>query len=159
MKPPLRLVLDTNVVLSALLWHGKPAELLDLGETDYVRLFTSQTLLEELQRSLAKPRLVARLSAIGLTSAQHASNYASLAELVIAAPLPAAVSRDRDDDHVLACAIAAGAAAVVTGDDDLLVLGAYQGIAMLRVTECLAVVAAVVERSEGWGGSQISFDE
>ena len=142
MRLPLRLVLDTNVVLSALLWEGKPAELLDLGATDDVRLFTSHTLLDELERSLVKPRLASRLTATGLTAQQHAANYASLAELVIPTPLPTAVSRDRDDDHVLACAIAAGAAAVVTGDDDLLVLGAYQGIAMMRVAECLAVTAA-----------------
>ena len=142
MNPPLRLVLDTNVVLSALLWEGRPAELLDLGATDDVRLFTSQTLLDELERSLAKPRLAARLSATGLTAMQHTANYASLAMLVDPAPLPEPVSRDRDDDHVLACAIAAEAAVVVTGDDDdLLVLGAYRGIAMLRVAECLAVTA------------------
>ena len=144
MKPPLRLVLDTNVVLSALLWEGKPAELLDLGATDDVRLFTSQTLLDELERSLAKPRLASRLNATGLTAKQHAANYASLVGLMNPDPLPSAVSRDGDDDHVLACAVAAEASAVVTGDDDLLVLGAYEGIAMLRVGECLAVSAAWV---------------
>ena len=144
MKPPLRLVLDTIVVLSALLWEGKPAELLDLGATDDARLFTSQTLLDELERSLAKPRLASRLNATGLTAKQHAANYASLAGLVNPDPLPSAVSRDGDDGHVLACAVAAGASAVVTGDDDLLVLGAYGGIAMLRVGECLAVSAALV---------------
>lgn len=126
-----------------MLWQGKPAELLDLGATDDVRLFTSQTLLEELERSLAKPRLAARLNAIGLTPAQHASNYASLAEVVVPSPLPIPISRDIDDDRVLACAIAAQAAAVVTGDNDLLVLAAYHGIAMLRVAECLAVAAAL----------------
>ena len=116
---------------------------MDWGGTDEVRLFTSQMLLDELERSLAKPRLATRLNATGLTAQQHAANYASLAELTIPTPLPAAVSRDRDDDHVLACAVAASAAAVVTGDDDLLALGAYHGIAMLRVTECLAVIVAL----------------
>ena len=135
-------MLDTNVVVSALLWTGRPFELLNLSATDNVRLFTSQTLLDELERSLNKPRLAARVSATGLTPTQHTANYASLAELMNSSPLPAAVSRDRHDDHVLTCAIAAGAVAVVTGDDDLLVLGAYRGIAVLRVAECLAVVEA-----------------
>lgn len=142
MKPPLRLVLDTNVVVSALLWTGRPFELLNLSAADHIRLFTSQTLLDELERSLTKPRLAARLSAIGLSAAQHTANYATLAELVTSSPLPAAISRDRDDDHVLAFAIAAGAVAVVSGDDDLLVLGAWRGIAILRVGECLAVAEA-----------------
>lgn len=143
MRPPLRLVLDTNVVLSALLWEGRPAELLDMGAGEHVRLFTSGHLLDELERSLAKPRLARRLKAVGLTPREHAANYASLAELVAPAPLPLPAARDRDDDHVIACAIAARADAIASGDADLLVLGAHEGIAMLRVDECLAVIAAL----------------
>ena len=143
MIAPLRLVLDTNVVLSALLWHGRPAELLDLGATDQVRLFTSEALVAELERSLAKPRLAARIAATGLNPSQHSGNYASLAALVSPAQLGQPVSRDGDDDQVLACALAARADAIVTGDDDLLVLGAWQDIAILRVGECLEVLAAL----------------
>ena len=47
------------------------------------------------------------------------------------APLPAPVSRDPDDDAVLATALAGRAEIIVTGDDDLLVLKAYQGIRIL----------------------------
>lgn len=148
MTPPLRLVLDTNVVLSALLWEGRPAELLDLGATDRVRLFTSETLLKELRQSLGKPKLAKRLQATGLSPHQHTANYASLATLVVPSPLPEPVSRDSDDDHVLACSVAASASAVVTGDDDLLVLGAHSGIAILRVSECLDVIAALKPATE-----------
>lgn len=53
------------------------------------------------------------------------------------------VSRDPDDDRVLECAKAALANAIVTGDDDLLVIGAWEGIAILRVGECLALIGAL----------------
>ena len=140
MSHPLRLVLDTNVVISALLWQGRPAGLLDLGAGEHIRLFTSPVLLDELKRSLDRPRLAARLKATGLSADQHVANYASLAGIVEPEPLPSPVSRDPDDDRVLECALAAQADAVVTGDDDLLVIGACQGIAILRVAECLEVI-------------------
>lgn len=143
MSAPLRLVLDTNVVISALLWNGRPGDLLDLGATDQVRLYTSEVLLDELELSLAKPRLAARLQATDLSPQGHVANYASMTALVEPAPLPTPASRDSDDDRVLACAVAASANAVVTGDDDLLVLGAYKGIAILRVGECLEVIAGL----------------
>jgi uncharacterized protein len=107
LKPALRQVLDTNVVLSALLWEGRPPELLDLGATDRIRQYTSAALLNGLERSLAKPHLAKRLAATGLTPQQHATNYASMAVLVVAEALLKPVSRDSDDDCVLACAIAA----------------------------------------------------
>jgi putative PIN family toxin of toxin-antitoxin system len=139
----LRLVLDTNVVLSALLWTGRPAELIDRAAGDAVRLFTSEHLIEGLRRSLCKPRLAARVGAVGLSPEDHAANYAAIATVIEPAPLPGPVSRDRDDDHVLACGLAASANTIVTGDDDLLALGAWQGMAILRVGECLAVITAL----------------
>ncbi len=51
-----------------------------------------------------------------------------LAVRVTPAALPKPVSRDPDDDHVLACAPAAQAGLIVSGDDDLLALGACRGI-------------------------------
>jgi putative PIN family toxin of toxin-antitoxin system len=143
---PLRLVLDTNVVLSALLWEGRPGELLDLAAGDAVRLFTSEHLIEELRNSLAKPRLATRLLATGLTPDEHAANYAAMTAVIEPSALKAPVARDRDDDHVLGCARGAAANAIVTGDDDLLSLGAWEAVAIMRVTECLAVVAELGRR-------------
>ena len=106
-------------------------------------------MIEELRQSLGKPRLSKRLEAIGLTPNEHAANYASLAAVVVPDQLPGPVPRDPDDDRVLACAKAASANAIVTGDDDLLVLGAWEGIPILRVGECLEVIAAQTLNTRG----------
>ena len=65
----------------------------------------------------------------------------ALAHIVKASPLSERVSRDADDDAVLACALAAGADLIVSGDDDLLVLKQYQGIPTLAARQALELFA------------------
>lgn len=146
MSAPLRLVLDTNVVISALLWGGSPGKIVERAGAGEFILFTSEKLLAELASSLAKPRLSRQIEATGASSSQHAENYASLTTVIAPARLERAVSRDPDDDHVLACAAGANANAVVTGDDDLLVLGAFEGILIVRVSECLALMDTMMQQ-------------
>ena len=100
-----RIVLDTNVVVSGLLWSGRPARLLDLLRAGNASAFTSEALLDELAGVLSRRHL-------GPILARHQANPASLVQgyALLATPVPAAVvSPDPDDDAVLACALAAGA--------------------------------------------------
>jgi predicted nucleic acid-binding protein len=60
-----------------------------------------------------------------------------LADIVDPQPLPAPVCRDPDDDHVLACALAAQVTLIVSGDTDLLELHPYQGIPILAAAVAL----------------------
>jgi predicted nucleic acid-binding protein len=52
------------------------------------------------------------------------------------------VCRDPDDDYLLGCAAARGADYVVTGDDDLLVVGRYRDVAIVNAREFLALLSA-----------------
>ena len=136
-----RLVIDTNVLVSAFLWQGTPGRLIELAGEKEVLFFTSRSLLEELHETLNKKKLVRSVVATGLSADQMLTNYRRLATLVTARQLAKPVSRDADDDAVLACAIAAHADFIISGDDDLLVLKNFEGIPIIRPAQAVEVFA------------------
>lgn len=133
----MRLVLDTNTVVSGLLWDKSESQLLHAGLKGGVELFTSQALLLELEDVLPRRKFARRVAASGFAIEQLVARYALLTHTVQPARI-ARVSADPDDDHVLACAIAAKADLIVSGDSDLLSLKAYEGIAIVNAPAALA---------------------
>lgn len=135
-------VLDTNIVASGLLWNGTPARLLDAAQTDKVALFTSLILLAELTRILRREKFSKAIAASGLTLDALVLGYAELATPVTPVPIAPMVLDDPDDDHVLACALAAQANLIVSGDHHLLDLKTYQGIRIVTASEALQLLTA-----------------
>ena len=133
MKP----VLDTNVLVSAFLWQGIPSRLIELATEQEIKLVTSRALLEELAAVLQRRKLAKKVQATGLTPLQMLRNYQRLAQRVAARKLQQPVSRDADDDAVLALAIAANVDLIVSGDADLLDLKTHQDIPIHTPAEAL----------------------
>jgi putative PIN family toxin of toxin-antitoxin system len=138
----MRLVLDTNVVASGLLWDGRPAQLIDAAKTGDVELFTSRVLLAELTRILRRAKFARAIAASGASVEDLILGFAELATLVIPAPIPPTVLDDPDDDHVLACAAASNAELIVSGDRDLLTLNAFRGTPIVTPAEAVRIVAS-----------------
>lgn len=105
----MRLVLDTNVVVSALLWGGTPYALLQSAAAGDIELCTSPALLDELRRVLSRKHLAARLAKNQSSIEQTIDLYGELAIVVSPLVTARAVPRDPDDDQVVATALAAGA--------------------------------------------------
>ena len=140
--PVMRIVADTNTVLSGLLWPGPPRRLLDLARNRTITLYTSQTLLAELAEVIVRDKFAERILAAGVSAGALVQDYEGLAEIVDPQPLPVPVCRDPDDDHVLACAVSAGADLVVSRDNDLLDLREYRGIPILASADALQRIEA-----------------
>jgi putative PIN family toxin of toxin-antitoxin system len=135
-----RIVADTNTALSGLLWQGPPRRLIDLARERAVTLCTSTALLAELAEVIGRGKFTARIHDAGVSAAELVEDYARLAEIVVPASLTEPVSRDPNDDLVLATALAAEASLIVTGDSDLLVLGTFRDIGILDAAEALAAI-------------------
>lgn len=139
----MRIVLDTNVVLSALLWRGTPYRLLETVRLrPSLQLYSSAALLEELADVLTRPSPTKRLALIGKIAREVMADYVAVVEIVAPAALSTPVSRDPDDDQVLACALAAQATLIVSGDDDLLSLQSFQGVPVVTAVEAVRRISA-----------------
>lgn len=138
----MRLVLDTNVVVSALIWGGLPYKLIEAAVAGDIELVTSPALLTELRDVLGRNHLASRLAAQRSSALQAIGFYAELAISVSPLSTPRVVPHDVDDDHVIAAAVAAGADIVTSGDKHLLSMGSHQGIEIVNATEAVRRVLA-----------------
>ena len=130
----MKLVFDTNVLFSAFVAHGVCAGLYEECLLR-ARIVVSPAILFEL-----RDKLVAKARLSPGEAKEVVEAIAASAEVVVPQPLPAPACRDPDDDMVLATALAAKATAIVSGDQDLLVLGRFRGIPILTPRGCLVLI-------------------
>jgi len=133
----MRIVLDTNTVVSALFWSGSPRRLLDVIYSGRVTAFTSDELILELEDVLSRAKFASRLASEGTTARSASVKYTALATLLQPPKFSAPVCEDPDDDAVLECALAAAAEVIVSGDRHLLKLGNFRGIEIVQAGELL----------------------
>ncbi len=138
----MRVVLDTNIVVSGLLWKRAPHALLQAVLRKEVDAYVTAWLLDELSDVMSRAKLAAKVKASGMSASELVTSYAQVTQFVTPAWPVEVVARDPDDDHVLACALAAQADLIVSGDLDLLELKAYEGIPIVTPVEGLQRIQA-----------------
>lgn len=133
-----RIVADTNVLVSGSLWNGAPARILDAVEARRLTLVLSPELWAEFAAVLNRPKLAARIRSLGITPSGLAHAIRTHVEWAAPDMIPSPPElRDPKDLPVLAAALAGRVDAIVTGDGDLLHLGAFCGIPILAVEAML----------------------
>jgi len=135
----LKATLDTNVFVSSLLVKtGLPARLPDAWRERRYLLVTSPAIMAEIQATMNYPR-IRRKYPISDEDVQQLIALLEQNALVVSgdADVAGAVPEDPADEQVLACAVAAGADVIVSGDRHLLDLGQFRGIPILTIRQFL----------------------
>jgi putative PIN family toxin of toxin-antitoxin system len=130
-----RLVLDTNVLVSALLFRSEASALLDAWRGGRFRLVVSEPILDEYARVLEYPKFrLSERETIAIMR-QHVLPYCDR----FRAPDQPRFCSDPDDDKFIQCALVARAAALVSGDREVLALGPRCGrVAIISVSDACA---------------------
>ena len=124
----MKIVLDTNVLVSGIFFGGPPYEILSAWRKGHIQLLVSPAILAEYERVAAE--LARQFPGVDLRP--FLELLVSHAKFLDPPALPAPVSADQDDDKFLACALAAGCRHIVSGDRHLLAVNGYRGIAIMR---------------------------
>ena len=130
----MRVVFDTNVIVAGIVAEGLCREIVEEHIPDHITILSNRLWNELVEKLKTKFDLDANdLPLLGL--------YQRLSVWVEPVKLAAPICRDPDDDWVLATALAGKARAIVTGDDDLLVLRRHRGIRILSPRKFLKSAA------------------
>ena len=134
----MRVTADTNLIVSAALWGGNPRRVIDSARDGFFELYTSPALLNELRGILGRAKFEKQFLRLRFTPEELVNEFLGFAVVVEAAQIESGVSRDPDDDAVLACASASESKIIVSGDNDLIDLKQYKNIRILSATELLS---------------------
>jgi putative PIN family toxin of toxin-antitoxin system len=125
-----KIVIDTNIYISAIFWGGKPRMVVDFGRSGQVLIFTSSEIEKKLKTKF------------GLSNEEAAQILLDFSTFT----LPVKVSRritviddDPDDDKFIECAVASRAGFIVSGDKHLLNLKEYKGIKIMKAADFLSL--------------------
>jgi hypothetical protein len=134
----MKVLLDTNIWISALLFGGNPRKVINLAQEEKIQLYSSEALFQEFSATLEYPKLKKRLTQLRLTPDEVLLAVQKIITLCEPAPLSTVEGlRDVDDLVVLATALASGVSAIVSGDQDLRVLEQFAGIYIMTASEFL----------------------
>lgn len=136
MKNKPRIVIDTNVLISGIVFGGKSRQILDLLAEQSVIVIVAEEILTELRRKISSkfPEFIEDLNKVELLLKRDTV-------LIKLGATHINISRDTDDNKFIEAAILGKCSFIVTGDKDLLVLKSYENIRIVKPAEFLELVS------------------
>jgi len=131
-----RIVLDTNVLISAILFGGPPREVLELVISGTMDCSLSLSILDELRDVLRRPKFGFSVE----QSLQVLEELHAVCDVIHPVERILILALDPDDNMILECAVASKAEFIVSGDRHLLDLAQYRGIFVVRPSEYLRTI-------------------
>ena len=129
-----KIVADTNVIVSALLFGGKPGKLIPLWQGRTIKPLASKEIIDEYLRVFAYPKFKLSEEDINFLLYREILPYFEIIEVHSDGRI---IGKDREDDKFIRCALAGKAKFIVSGDHHLLAVKSYRKIKILSPADFL----------------------
>lgn len=133
-KAAIKIVLDTNILISSLLFKGELAGVVDLWKKGKIIPIISRDTFDEFNTVLEYPKFSLTTQEMKVIIEEEVLPFFEVIEVTDKIK---GVCRDADDDKFIGCAVAASADFLVTGDKDLLDIGRHRSVKILSASELL----------------------
>ena len=127
----MRLVLDTNIIVSAFFWEGNEAELLRRIEEGKAIIYTTREILKEIEDVIKRQKFEDIIRKTNTTADEIMQKMISLSHIVVPTN-KVDICRDKKDNKFLECAESAEADYIISGDKDLLALIKYKNCFIIK---------------------------
>ena len=147
----MRIVIDSNVALSGLLWGGPPNQILKWVRDGAIRILVCDKTVDELKRALQYSKFSNRLSVLQ-TSPQKATAYFLNLVTFVTDPesVPSIIKADPFDNLFLALASENGATLIVSGDRHLLEVKSFSNVQIVTPSEGLQIIMRLRNNSPSY---------
>ena len=132
----MKIVIDSNIFVSSFFWGGHPREVFERVINGLDELFINDEIKKEIFSVMSSSKFAVKISEIE-DYIKIIEKYSINIELK---DTPKSISRDKDDDKILQCALDGNAEFIITGDNDLLVLKEYKTIKIIKPKNYLELV-------------------
>ncbi|MDI6903512.1 MAG: putative toxin-antitoxin system toxin component, PIN family [Methanocellales archaeon] len=136
----MKIVLDTNVLISATFWKGNESKIIKKAENGEIQIFTSFGILDEFEDVLLRDKFELKIDEMGKTVEEIIEKLVSIAIVVEPKKVVDVVRHDPDDNKILECAIEAEADYIISGDRHLLDLKEFEHIKIIRAWRLLEIL-------------------
>jgi len=131
----MRIVIDSNIFISSFFWGGHPREIFERVINGLDELFTTDEIINEITSVMNSGKFA--------VSSNEIKAYVKIIEKyskkVVSKNAPKPISRDKNDDKILQCALDGNVDYIITGDKDLLVLEEYETIKIITPKSYLTI--------------------
>ena len=127
-----RVVIDTNVYISAIFWGGKPRMIIDLARDNKIQVIISEDIEQEIL-----DKLTTKFGLDSTDAGNVMTDFSTFTKPIKISNRIHVVKDDPDDDKFIECALECGAKFIISGDKHLLRLKNYEGIDIINVSTFL----------------------
>jgi putative PIN family toxin of toxin-antitoxin system len=139
----MKLVLDTNIFISAFYWDGNSQQVINRIIEGVDELYITNEIINEIADVMGRPKFKTKPEIIE----RYIRTIEKIGKKVFITGMIKGICRDKDDDVIIECGLLSSADYLITGDSDLLVIHEYQQMKIIEVKRFFEIISGQTMKS------------